>query len=376
MTKRLTVDAPAAVDEESLSEQNIAAYEALAAVLDNLGDSEAVLKIMRRAKTGGMEFCEQIAADANFSPQYIKDNWGGGVYGVQLWGPKPGETGTKYLKSVTVKIAGAPKEKKEPEPERAVAGGADPSLISLQLELATLKGMLAGMQTAKASEGGSPLDNLEKLTTVMKNLMPAAPMAAGNPSEMLAFVREAMELGRSAVGGGDGEGTPWGTIIEKAVEPALGLIGQALAAQNAGVHGTPVPVPVTETPPAGTAPALQPGTPMWQAELAKIVPRLLRRAREGKSPELAADLFLEDAPGGVVLQLGELAKEPEFVMTTLALAEQYFPEVKEVRGWVEMFLKAVQEGLVEEEAAPPVGTPALTVEVVDKPKKKKGGPDA
>jgi hypothetical protein len=99
----------------------------------------------------------------------------------------------------------------------------------------------------------------------------------------------------------------------------------------------------------------------------------LKRAREGKDPELAAALFLEDAPGGVVMQLEELAKDGGFVTTTLALAEQYFPEVKEVRGWVEMFLKAVQENLVEEEEPAPTAGPALTVEVTEKPKRKKGG---
>jgi hypothetical protein len=372
MPKRLTANAPAALDD--LSEQDVSAYETLAAVLESLGDSDAVIRISRARKTGGFEFCEQLPADPSFSPQYIKDNWGGGVYSVQLWGPKPGQTGTKYLKSVTVKVAGAPKEKKEPEPEAPAARGfgADPSVVQLQLELATLKGMLAGMQTAKAGESGNPLDNLEKLTTVMKNLMPAAPALPGaNPSEMLAFVREAMELGKTAAGGsGDGEGTPWGLIVEKAVEPAIGLIGQALAAQKAGGLPAVETAPVVAANPS--APALAPGAPMWQAELAKIVPRLLKRAREGKDPELAAALFLEDAPGGVVMQLEELAKDGGFVTTTLALAEQYFPEVKEVRGWVEMFLKAVQENLVEEEEPAPTAGPALTVEVTEKQKRKKG----
>jgi hypothetical protein len=270
------------------------------------------------------------------------------------------------LKQVTLRIAGAPREKKD-EPEGSARGGmsGDPAVLAMQLELATVKGMLAGLTQAKGTDSGNPLDNLEKLTTVIRNITPPAPSGGMGAAEVFGIVRDVMSLSKE-MAPESSEGTPWGLIVEKAVEPAIGLIGQALAAQKAGQDAAPMALPNAPAAPA----ALEPGAPMWQAELAKIVPRLLKRAREGKDPELAAAIFLEDAPGGVVVQMEELAKDPQFVMTTLALAEQYFPEVREVRGWVEMFLKAVQVELTEPEDAP---GPVL---VPEKPKKKKGADDA
>jgi hypothetical protein len=293
------------------------------------------------------------------------------VYSIQLWGPKPGEVGTKYLKSVTVKIAGVSKEKKEPEPGATQAGHAsgDPAVIALQLELATLKGMLAGMQAK--GEQANPLDNLEKLTTVMRNLMPPqAPTGGAMPSEILQFARDAVGLAKEFTPEPVTEGVPWGLIAEKIVEPSIGLIGQALAAQKAGA-----PLPAVN--PVAEIPATTTGAPMWQVELAKIVPRLLKRARDGKDPELAAELFLEDAPGGAVEQLAALAPDENFVPTVLALAEQNFPDVTPVRAWVQAFLEAVREQLLPEPV--PDGTPALKVEVSEKPKREKrekGAPDA
>jgi len=155
-------------------------------------------------------------------------------------------------------------------------------------------------------------------------------------------------------------------IAEKIVEPSIGLIGQALAAQKTGA-----PVPAVN--PVAEIPAVT-GAPMWQVELAKIVPRLLKRARDGKDPELAAELFLEDAPGGAVEQLAALAPDENFVPTVLGLAEQNFPDVTPVREWVRAFLEAVREQLLPEQVTD--GTPALKVEVSEKPKKKERVPDA
>ena len=368
MPKKLAMDPTITLGVEEANERDIAAYEALADVLDSLGESEALIRLNRRGKTGGMEFCEQVPADASFGPQYIKENWGGGVYSVQLWGPKPGETGVKYLKQVTVKIAGVPKEKKEPEAEpvaRIGSGIADASVIALQIELATVKGMLAGMQTKGGGDGSNPLDNLEKLTTIVKNMMPPpAPAGGMGAGEVFGIVRDVMNLSKEmAPEGGGSEGTPWGMIIDKAVEPAIALIGQALAAQKAGQ-----PMPGPTVPDVVAVQQIPSGAPMWQAELAKIVPRLLRRARDGKDPALAADLFLEDAPGGVVEQLDALVDDPQFVPTVLALAEQNFPDVVPVRGWVGAFLEAVKESLIENREQSSAGKPTLTVE--------EGGADA
>jgi hypothetical protein len=356
---------------DELSQQEITAYETIASALENLGDSEAVIRISRRGKSGGLEFCEQIPVDPAFSPQYIKENWGGGIYSVQFYGPKPGETGNKYLKQVTLRIAGAPREKKE-EPEGPTRGGlsGDPAVLAMQLELATLKGMLAGLTQAKGADAGNPLDNLEKLTTIVKNMMPPT-SGQLDPSAILGFAREAVGFAKEMAPEPAGEVGVWDRILDRAVEPGIEVLKEALAAQKAGVlAGTEMPMmgpgPVDPTPPTTT-----PGTggPMWQVELAKIVPRLLRRAREGKDPVLAAQLFLEDAPGGVVVELERLAGDPQFVPVVLDLAERNFPEVTAVREWVREFVQAVQEELTPEPEPVPEGVPVLTVE--PKAKKKK-----
>jgi hypothetical protein len=165
-------------------------------------------------------------------------------------------------------------------------------MVAVQMELATLKGMLAGLTQAKGADSASPLDNLEKLTSVIRNITPPPASGGMGAAEVFGIVRDVMSLSKE-MAPESSEGTPWGMIIDKAVEPAIGLIGQALAAQKAGQEPTPLPALQAPAAPA----ALEPGAPMWQAELAKIVPRLLRRAREGKDPDLAAAIFLEDAPG-------------------------------------------------------------------------------
>jgi hypothetical protein len=338
--------------DEPLGERYAEAYETFTDILENIGTQEGFIKINRRGKTGGMEFCEQVPATPDFSEEYVSRHWGGGVYSIHMYGPDPERPGrTKYLTAVTFHIAGAPRDRKlDADAKAPVAGmpGTDPAMVALMLELATLKGMVSGMQ-AQGGGGTNPLDNLEKLTNIVRNLMPTAPAGGASPNEILSFAREAVGFAKE-MAPEPSDGTPWGMIIDKAVEPAIGLIGQALAAQKVGtaptiVEGETVPV-------AAEIPAMT-GAPMWQVELAKIVPRLLRRARDGKDPGLAAELFLEDAPGGVVEQLAELAKEEQFVPTVLALAEQNFPDVAPVRQWVADFLQAVKESLTETAATGP-----------------------
>lgn len=342
--------------DEPVSERQAEAYETFADILDNLGAQEGFIKINRRGKSGGMEFCEQVPATPDFSEEYVSRNWGGGVYSIHMHGPDPERPGRmKYLTSVTFHIAGparAVKASEEAKPTSVAGDGQSPAMVQLMLELATLKGMVAGMQ----QQGGAsnPLDNLEKLTTIVKNMMPANPQGGASPSEILAFARESVSFAKE-MAPEPGEGTPWGMIIDKAVEPAIGLIGQALAAQKAGAPNVAT-VGMVEAPPAVAA--LPEGVPMWQVEIAKIVPRLLRRARDGKDPGLAAELFLEDAPGGVVEQLAVLAQDENFVPTVLALAEQNFPDVTPVRQWVADFLQAVKESLLEAQADAPDLRPA------------------
>ena len=83
----------------------------------------------------------------------------------------------------------------------------------------TVKGMLAGMQTKGSGDGSNPLDNLEKLTTIVKNMMPPpAPAGGMGAGEVFGIVRDVMNLSKEMAPEGGGEGTPWGMIIDKAVE--------------------------------------------------------------------------------------------------------------------------------------------------------------
>lgn len=345
------------------NERQAEAYETFADILDNLGAQEGFIKINRRGKSGGMEFCEQVPATPDFSEEYVSRNWGGGVYSIHMHGPDPERPGRmKYLTSVTFHIAGPARITKADADARApAAAGGDPVVAALMIELATVKGMLAGMQTR--GEQTNPLDNLEKLTTVMRNLMPPTPAGGASPNEILSFAREAVgfakEMAPEPTGG---DGTPWGLIIDKAVEPAIGLISQALAAQKGAPEVSPGTIPPVMVASTGVEIPAMVGAPMWQLEIAKIVPRLLRRARDGKDPGLAAELFLEDAPGGVVEQLSQLAQDEQFVPTVLALAEQHFPDVTPVRQWVADFLQAVRESLLESTATGDEQKPKLVEE--------------
>jgi hypothetical protein len=347
---RLTGAEPETVIDTPLTDRQAESYELLAELLANVGESDAVIRISRRGKAGGLEFCEQIPATPDFSEDTVKRDWGGGHYSIQFWGPNPDKPGQrKYIQSVTFHITGQPKEKQD-EPDRPVGNGDH----SLALHLARLEGLVEGLKSGGGAVARNPLDDLAKLTEVMRNLMPQNPAPGANPSEILSFAREAVGFAKEMAPEPAGESTPWDKLIEKGIEPAIDVIKEAMAQQKQIAGGATV-VPAIEagvTAPVPPPVTVAPGAPMWQAEVAKVMPRLIARAQKGTDPEAIAYLFLEDAPGGVVQELAKVAADPEFVPAALQVIEQYFPDVKPVHQWFHDFLTAVRDELLEEEAKP------------------------
>lgn len=321
------------------------------AALAQLGPGESVVNVMRRASaTGTLKYLRRIAVTPDFSLDLVRETWGGGKYVLSFFSPD--ERGRQqHVRSVTVDIEGEPHA---PPVERAAPGIADvealaratagPGSSALELEVARLRGLVEGLTQGRAATA-DPLEMLERLTTIMRNTQPPA-AAAGNPSEILAFAREAVGFAKE-MAPGSGDTSAWEKMIDKVGAPALELIRQGMA-QRAGGAAPPAALPAA-TDGAGPVNATE-----W-LQLAPHVRQLVIRAQQGRDPELAAEGFLEEmehSHPALFEEIASLALQPGFVAAAverLALLDLRVSEPP-IRAWVEKFAAAVVTSFADAQA--------------------------
>lgn len=348
------VDAPL----EQAAEVFDTPFDVLDGVLAQLPPGEAVVNVMRRdnGHGGKLKYVRRIAVTPDFSLDTIRDRWGGGKFVLQFFGPD--ERGRQaHVRSVTVDIEGEPHdEPARPDPARgpgpgvaelqALQSGAS-GLVTLQLELATLKGMLAGLTQGKGT-APDPLEMMERLTTVIRNLQPATPAApAGNPSEILAFAREAVGFAKEMAPGAD-ESSAWEKLADKVGVPALQLIREGMAQRG---HAGALP------PAAPAAPTVTGGAPVNAADWMQLAPyarQLVIRAQQGRDPELAAEGLLEElehAHPALFQEIAGLATQPNFATVAIERLALLDLRVNEppIRAWLEQFAAHVAASFEEEQ---------------------------
>jgi hypothetical protein len=204
--------------------------------------------------------------------------------------------------------------------------------------------LLRDLMTARTPEPQqrNPLDDLEKLTTVMKNLMPATPaVAAQAPQDLTGVFVKGVEFAEKIVGerGGDGDGDVgiWGMAKEVIKNlPALAAVAQAqqpqprrpaVPARQAQVRTAPQPAPANLPP----APPQQPQGNDAQAEIREAVQYLVTRAERGSDAMFYADWITENME---VETLRMIVNQPD----PIALATMLEPRVAMHRQWFETFI--------------------------------------
>ena len=196
------------------------------------------------------------------------------------------------------------------------------------------------------TETRNPLDDLEKLTTVMKNLMPAtvAPAAGTQPDLTGVFVKgvefaEKIVGDRGGDGGGEGDGI-WG-IAKEIIRnlPAVAAIAQAqqgqrlqrpLARQPARQpqvkHQQP-PAPASHQPP----PQQQPQGNAQEMALREAVEYLLTRAQRGSDPGFYADWIVENMEAETITAI---LGQPDPVAAAMMLD----PRIAPFKQWFDDFI--------------------------------------
>lgn len=323
-------------------------------VLAELGDGEAIVKILRRnPQNNNLRYLRQMTVTPDFGEQVLQDEFGGGVYTLQFWAPDPSTGRRIHVRTMKLELEGPQRPLTLPavhaEPAAAApANGAQVSdVVQMRIELARLQGMIEGMKEAGATGAAKqvdPLEMMERLSTIMRNTAPAA--APGNPSEILAFAREAVGFAKEMApepGGAGGEG-PWEKLIDKVGAPAIDLIRQGLAQRATGPVAAPTDTPAASALPPGGA---VDGTATQWLALAPHMRQLVKRAEQGRDPELAADGLLEELEHNhpqLYAEIAQLATAPDFVavaMQRVALLEPRVQSDANIRSWVERFALAV-----------------------------------
>lgn len=212
--------------------------------------------------------------------------------------------------------------------------------------------LLRELLTAKPTpqETRNPFDDLEKLTTVMKNLMPAAPaaVAAQAPADLTGVFVKGVEfaekiVGDRAGGGDDGDVGIWGMAKEVIKNlPQLAAIAQAQQPQQPqrprpGTRQAQVTRQAPPLPPQQPqAPAQQPQANDVQAEMKEVLEYLITRAQRNSDALFYADWLMENVERSTITLL---LSQPDPVGTAIMLDAR----VGAHRDWFDRFIAELRE---------------------------------
>ncbi|MGH8906848.1 MAG: hypothetical protein ACRD0K_10115 [Egibacteraceae bacterium] len=298
---------------------------------------------------GKLTYLETVPA-SSYSPDYVRDKWGGGDYRVSLIWPN-GRWKERRTLSIDRRCRPkvVPVESAGPVPMFA---GVDPlARMERMLERA-----IEAQQTVKAAPVVAALDPVElfkQFAGIVKEIIPTSQSAGANMKETVELAKTLMSFGREMAEevtpheGGDGP--PWGMIIEKGITPLVEL------AARGGRQPTPaIPAAAPRALPAVTPTTPTPEGPMWFVELARLFPLILARAKKDADPVTTAAFVLDELSEAAVTQIAALAAQEGFVDKALTVLPAEFGTYAE---WAREFLGAVPAVLASEEEQAPESEP-------------------
>lgn len=331
----------AAVDDLSEEEQFFA----------QIGEADSQSKVfVYKQMPGAKEAKVWTGVPGEFDLHAIAMNFGSGDYRVKMYSPTDrGNLGVRLNKVLTELLT--------PEEERALArrrgetpleSGAAPLTESRVAEIvaATIRAALPQQTQA------DPLVQMERLSGIMKNMMPSAP--APQSMDSLALITGVAKIFRDLTPDRDpiDKGVNAGPfdLLMKYAEPIIKL-ATANGQVNPAAPALPAPAPGTPAVPGATAPAnpAAPPTgatpeddPMFMLKMG--VRFLVEQAKRDADPQLYADMVIDQVPPE---DLKQLIAAPDFV----AVLAQFVPDVANHRPWFERLKAEVIEGTKPEEGA-------------------------
>lgn len=345
MARRTDAPAPPAVDPWDATPEEERLNKVLAAL-----QGEGKVKVSRRDEKGMLRYVGTLPLTDDFSEETVRENFGGGKYSLRFFLTPDNDS---YATHMSMDIEGRPLERAAagpapaPAPSLLPTGAITADVANLHLQIAELKGMVAGLAAAVKDGGGASggLAQLKDVAEIVRSLMPNAPAGAGGAADVFQVAREAMAFGKEVSKGGGGEqGFPWETVVDKAVLPLVDL-----AKKQAGTPGAPNPAPGA---PAAKGPDMA-ALPAWARYVVAEQGFILQMAREGVEPATVATLLLDrwekKMPAVEWAAFGDAVSTEGFAEEATGLAVQYLPGAAAVRPWLGQFLLAVAAEFAEEE---------------------------
>lgn len=309
------------------------------------GTTEARVDVYRtNRRSGAQEYMGRLGVE-EFDLERVRDRWGGGKF--QFRAVK----GSKYVKAVTVSVAGPYKDmldEESPE-ERDERRGAEVDAKRKELEGAGMADAVASLRAdlreflrevrnpPPAAQQADPARmTTELLTTVQTMMQPYLEMMRERMADRgdrrdvdpMEYLRLGLDIAESRGGGDSG----YESVVRSL---GLPLLAQ-LQAQGAAERGAPAAF--TPNPPAGAGEeaAMQPTDAL--AALAPWVPTLLGWANADSDPEIRADFVVDELPDKWLAMLGRFCAQPDALTAFL----NRYPRTMEHRVWFERFFAGLR----------------------------------
>ncbi len=329
-----------------VSAEDMEAYEEWTRIRAEFGDDEGKVVLKRRNPKGQLAMLD-IMSVADFSIDRVMQDWGGGRYIAAAFKnqAKMGQIQFEIDESIPRRTP----IRETPQPQAAVTvqgpASEDPRIAALERSITSqnelIKTMITAMFASKGN-GDSALDTGLKIAEMITSRTPAAEKPSF--TDLKDIFIAGIEAKAAAEGGGEEGYLP---VLKAFADPISKVLNAALSRDRGAMAAGSIPVPIRPQP-AAALPQLLPGL-TWLVHLQPHLPTLMNWAKEGKDPELYAEVILDNiAPGGQ-MEIAQAAQDQEFVTKTLAALPMFTP----YSAWATAVLTNMKEILT---APPEEGT--------------------
>jgi hypothetical protein len=195
--------------------------------------------------------------------------------------------------------------------------------------------LITGLVSKPVAPVESPLDNLAKISELVKTLMPSG-KESGRELDMYLRGREEGEKAGKALAALMSSGGDETQAIAQIGAPLIDLFKQQMERNN-----TPAPRADVRGAPHSQPPQLD-MSPLWVQMLRPYKDLLLVRARAGKNPRVYAGSVVEDVPDHLLPRVAEALADRDFVGKFLSAFPEFNDSV-ELQQWVAEFVEEARE---------------------------------
>lgn len=314
----------------------------LSALLELGGENEIKWQVSKLSQPNA-GFCTDYSS-GELSLSRIQDEWGGGQYRI-----KGTDTRGRFVGQRTIRIAdkAKPQQQQAQQPQQDLQALLYKTMLDgAQRQADMLQNLLITMiqRPEKTTAAPDPI----AMIAALKDIMQPAPAPKDNGIDTLL---KGLELGKELAGGGDGGGGDWSSVIGKGLDTFKPLLVEGMKQQQAqqapamGTHQAPRTLPAPAA--SGATVNNQEGQNVNIVQMAKVLPwmqqqvrALVHQASRGKDPALYAEVFMDNLPEFVTVELIVERFNQESALDDLAAINS---GVLNYREWFEAFRVEVLE---------------------------------